>query len=346
MHNKSFTVDRQMTVIGGRNIADHYFSIGPDVNFADLDVVGIGPIVADVSTMFLKYWNSRDATPVHLLAKKTDDDNAQFARLLERVSRARAEVGETKYAEAVRSSILDKLDRDISDFTWAPYQLAYDSPEKTQRISTEDAASVLTLLTRAFENAKSEVLVVSPYFVPRRSGLGKFRGLRDRGIDVTVVTNSLASNNQTYAHGGYAPVRKPLLRMGVRLFELRADASVAGNEPVGPDPTRATLHTKAFAIDRTKLFVGSFNFDPRSANLNTEMGVIIDSPELAQAFVRGAQRATPRETYEVILGINGALRWRGLEDNVGVMLDKEPQAGFWRRVAGGVARWLPIRGQV
>ncbi len=346
MHNKSFTVDRQMTVIGGRNIADHYFSIGPDVNFADLDVVGIGPIVADVSTMFLKYWNSRDATPVHLLAKKTDDDNAQFARLLERVSRARAEVGETKYAEAVRSSILDKLDRDISDFTWAPYQLAYDSPEKTQGISTEDAASVLTLLTRAFENAKSEVLVVSPYFVPRRSGLGKFRGLRDRGIDVTVVTNSLASNNQTYAHGGYAPVRKPLLRMGVRLFELRADASVAGNEPVGPDPTRATLHTKAFAIDRTKLFVGSFNFDPRSANLNTEMGVIIDSPELAQAFVRGAQRATPRETYEVILGINGALRWRGLEDNVGVMLDKEPQAGFWRRVAGGVARWLPIRGQV
>ncbi len=136
------------------------------------------------------------------------------------------------------------------------------------------------------------------------------------------------------------------LDQGVRLFELRADASVAGSERSGMDPTRATLHTKAFAIDRTRLFVGSFNLDPRSANLNTEMGVIIDSPELAQTFVRDARGAMPSEAYEVILGTNGALRWRGLENDIDVILDREPQAGFWRRVAGGGARWLPIRGQV
>jgi putative cardiolipin synthase len=346
MHNKSFTVDNQMTVIGGRNIGDHYFSVGHDVNFADLDVIGIGPVVADVSNMFDDYWNSQAAIPVRDVARRLGLRKVSMSKLVDRMSRAHAEVSSSKYADAVRSSMLEKLEHDLSAFVWAPYKLAFDLPEKTQTKRSKDAARIRQLLVDAFDTATREVILVSPYFVPLLTGIRRFRELRNRGVDVTVLTNSLASNNQIYAHGGYAPVRKALLKMGVRLFELRADALVVGGKHMKANSTKATLHTKAFAIDRKHLFIGSFNFDPRSANINTEMGVFIDSPELAEAFVKGARHHVPRQSYEVMLGDKGALRWRGLDNDSEVILNKEPQAGFWHRFAGHIARLLPIRGQV
>ncbi len=346
MHNKSFTVDNQMTLIGGRNIADEYFGARLDVNFGDLDVVGIGPIVADVSEMFDAFWNSRAAVPATVFTEAPDDPDQALSQLQERVARARAEASESKYADAVRSSIFDILHQDLSVFTWAPYQLVFDSPDKSQRAKAEEAASIRTPLIHSFDNAEKEVLIVSPYFVPRNTGIARIQELRDRGIDVTVVTNSLAATNQSSVHGGYAPARKPLLKMGVKLYEVRADASVSGDARVGSDSAKATLHTKAFVIDRDHLFIGSFNFDPRSAFINTEMGVIIDSPKLAQEFVRRVHEATPHQTYEVFRNENGALRWRGLENDKEVILTKEPQTGFWRRFVAGLMRLLPIRGQL
>ena len=346
MHNKSFTVDNQMTVIGGRNIGDHYFSVGSDVNFADLDVIGIGPIVADVSDMFDAYWNSEAATPIEAVSGKTGRSSVALEQLIERVARSRAIVDRTKYADAVRSSIVDKLQSDLDRFTWASYKLAYDLPEKTNRKQADEASLIRRLLVHAFDEAREEVVLVSPYFVPRLTGIRRFRDLRKRGVDVTVVTNSLASNNQVYAHGGYAPVRKPLLKMGVRLFELRADANVVAARNIQPGASRATLHTKAFAIDRRQLFVGSFNFDPRSANINTEMGVFIDSPEMAGAFTEGCHKHVPLHSWEMMLSARGKLRWRGVRDNEEVLLNKEPLAGFWLRAAGRAAQYLPIRGQV
>ncbi len=346
MHNKSFTVDNQMTVIGGRNIGDHYFSVGHDVNFADLDVIGIGPVVEDVSNMFDEYWNSPAAIPVREVASRLGLQDVSLSKLFERMSHSHAEASKSKYADAVQSSMLEKLERDLSEFVWAPYKLAYDLPAKTQASSADDAARMRQLLVEAFDDAAREVVLISPYFVPRLSGIRRFRELRNRSVDVMVLTNSLASNNQIYAHGGYAPVRKALLKMGVRLYELRADALVVGGKHMKMNATRATLHTKAFAIDRKQLFIGSFNFDPRSANINTEMGVFIDSPQLAEAFVNGAKRHIPRQSYEVLLADSGALRWRGVGDDDEVILDREPQAGFWHRFAGHIARLLPIRGQV
>lgn len=346
MHNKSFTVDSQITVIGGRNIGDHYFSVGHDVNFADLDVIGIGPVVEDVSAMFDDYWNSPAAIPVRDVARRLGLREVSLSKLLDRMSRAHAEASASKYADAVHSSMLEKLEHDLSAFVWAPYKLAFDLPEKTQTSKSIDAAKIRQLLVDAFDSATREVILVSPYFVPRLSGVRRFRQLRNRGVDVTVLTNSLASNNQIYAHGGYAPVRKALLKMGVRLYELRADALVVGGKHMQTNSTKATLHTKAFAIDRKHLFIGSFNFDPRSANINTEMGVLIDSPQLAEAFAKGARHHVPRQSYEVMLGKKGALRWRGIDNDDEVILDKEPQAGFWHRFAGNIARLLPIRGQV
>lgn len=346
MHNKSFTVDNQMTVIGGRNISDHYFSAGLDVNFGDLDVVGIGPVVADVSIMFDEYWNNRAAIPVTALTDAPEQPDEALSQLHERLIRSRAEAHETRYADALRGSILDTMRKDLSVFTWAPYQLVYDSPEKTQKQKADEAASIRTPLMYAFDNAKKEAVVISPYFVPRDTGIDRIQELRDRGIDVTIVTNSLVSTNQSSVHGGYAPARKPLLKMGVKIYELRADASIAGDQRVSSDSAKATLHTKAFAIDRKQLFIGSFNFDPRSAFINTEMGVIIESPELAREFTTRVHEATPHQTYELFLNESGALRWRGLENDKEVILSKEPQAGFWRRFIGGFMRLLPIRGQL
>ena len=346
MHNKSFTADNQMSVIGGRNIGDHYFSVGHEVNFADLDVICIGPVVSDISRMFDDYWNSPAAIPVDRLGMASVRSGTTLQEVIDRVSRSRAYASKSKYSEAVRSAILDKLEGDLSGFTWASYELAYDLPQKTQRKNPGRAAALRQLLVRAFDEANEDVILVSPYFVPRLTGLRRFRQLRERGVSVTVVTNSLASNNQIYAHGGYAPIRKPLLKTGVRLFELRADAKVVGKQNVDPDSTKATLHTKAFAIDRRKLFIGSFNFDPRSANLTTAMGVFIDSPKLAEAFVSGTNKHAPRHCFEVTLRDDGSLSWHCDDGEAPTYYDREPQAGFWQRVAGQLARMLPIRGQV
>ena len=163
---------------------------------------------------------------------------------------------------------------------------------------------------------------------------------------MTVITNSLAANNQASVHGGYAPSRKPLLKAGVRIFEVRDDADVSGSEIVAASGAKATLHTKAFIVDRREVFIGSFNFDPRSANINTELGVIIRSPELANHYADRIKAALPEQTFEVFLNENGKLRWRGLKNGEEVIFDKEPHTTWWQRFVAGFMRILPIRGQL
>ena len=349
MHNKSFTVDNQMTVIGGRNIGDPYFNVSDEVNFADLDAVGIGPIVADVSNMFDEYWNSPAAISIDRLMKEHPSSNQSLSKLMIRLKAARASIDDTKYADAINNSILEKLQHDLSMFTWAPYKLGYDLPAKTQR--GEGAALVRNLVVEEFNQVETEVVLISPYFVPRLTGVRRFADLRNRGVKVAIVTNSLASTNQIYAHGGYAPVRRPLLKMGVRLFELRADAEVRHQTLEGSKPDSATLHTKAFAIDRRKLFIGSFNFDPRSANINTEVGVFIESPKLATMVIERTFEHAQSQSYEVLLGSTGRLEWHGWNTNKDgtkqkIVLHHEPNTSAALRAAGIAAQLLPIRGQI
>jgi putative cardiolipin synthase len=180
----------------------------------------------------------------------------------------------------------------------------------------------------------------------RKKGIEGFRSLRDRGVDVKVVTNSLAATNQIVVYGGYAPVRRPLLDMGVKLYEARADATVAGDHRVDVEDAKATLHTKVFVVDRSKVFIGSFNWDPRSAYINTELGVIIDSPVIGDDFSNLVESLLPEKTYEVFLNEQGNMRWRGMENGQEVVLTKEPQTGFWRRMNGRFMRLLPIRDQL
>ncbi|MDX2419207.1 MAG: phospholipase D-like domain-containing protein [Xanthomonadales bacterium] len=346
MHNKSLTVDNQMTLVGGRNIADEYFAARQDAKFGDVDVLGIGPVVGDVSQMFDQYWNNYYAVPAPVFVNMPKNPDEELRKLREKIRQAYDRVKSTRYAKALQDSILKKIQKDASVLTWAPYELVYDSPDKAQHDKAEEAASIMTPLRETALNAQQELMVITPYLVLRKKGLAKFRSLRERDVDVKVVTNSLAATNQILVHGGYAPIRRPLLDMGVKLFEARADATISGEEHVDAEDAKATLHTKVFIVDRSKVFIGSFNWDPRSAYINTELGVIIESPAIAEAFTEAVENLLPTQTYEVFLNEQNAIRWRGLENDREVVLNKEPQSGFWRRMGGRFMQFLPIRGQL
>ena len=371
MHNKSFTVDNQITLIGGRNIAAEYFSARGDVNFGDVDVIGVGEVVSDVSNMFDTYWNYRAAAPVPSFAKMPDDPDAALELLRERIADAFKTALASPYSDAVEDSILELVESEADAFTWAPYKLVYDSPDKSDKKLAVDAASIVTSLDAAISSAQSEVIIVSPYFVPLKSGVAYLSDLVARGVEVTVVTNSLAATNHSVVHSGYAPYRKTLLKNGVKLYEVRPDAAVKGTERSGLAGSSieesaaensgaeaagvdrggrgaaiATLHTKAFAVDREHLFIGSFNWDPRSVDINTELGVIIESSAMSEKSVSRLEQNLDTTAYEVVLNDQGKIRWIDNAGDEPVILDKEPQTSFWRRFAVGFYRILPIKGQL
>ncbi len=349
MHNKSFTVDNQVTLIGGRNISDEYFGANRDEKFSDLDVVAIGPVVHDVSIMFDSYWNHERAAPIAAFVKMPENPVAELERVRKTLEQNRQEITSIVYAEVLDDQVLEYIDdvddKDIS-FIWAPYTLTFDSPDKSFKSKAREADSIMTPLRESLLAAKSEILIISPYFVPRRSGVEAFSEVQARGIQVTVITNSLASSNQLVVHGGYAPSRKPLLKNGVKIYEMRDDADVRGAQLVAASGAKATLHTKAFIIDRKEIFIGSFNFDPRSAYINTELGVIIRSPEIAGPLADKVDAALAEQTWELFLE-NDRLRWRGYDDDGNEIIEKrEPQTSWWTRFKAGFARILPIRGQL
>jgi putative cardiolipin synthase len=353
MHNKSFTADNQVTIIGGRNIAGEYFGGRRDSQFADLDVIAIGPLVDEVSDSFDLYWNHERALPVPAFAQMPEDLDAALATLRQRLQLAIEEVFAEEdyrlYGDALRAKVVASLDADGNGdaLTWAPYVLTVDSPDKAHKERAGDAESIMTGLSASLSSAEDEILLISPYFVPLKSGIEALARLEERGVDVTVVTNSLAANNQFAVHGGYAPSRKPLLRAGVEIYEVRRDVSFEGQEFIAASGAKATLHTKAFVVDRREVFVGSFNFDPRSAYINTELGVIIRSPEMAAALDNAVEAAFSNYAWEVKLDDEGRVRWHGTDaDGQPVVYAKEPQTSWWQRFVAGFVRILPIRGQL
>jgi putative cardiolipin synthase len=341
MHNKSFTVDNQMTLIGGRNIADEYYDARKGEKFGDLDVLAIGSIVPEVSAMFDSYWNHRASLPIPALAKVPDNAEEMLARLDEKVSKSLEEVEASEYADAVRSSVLDYVATDASAFIWAKYNLVFDSPDKSNPDADAEAGSIVLQMREWIGDIEQELFVVTPYFVLTRDNLEGFRELRDRGVEVTVLTNSLASNNHSISHSGYAPGRKPLLEMGVNLYELRANTSIPADESKGVQEAKVTLHAKAFSVDRKRIFIGSFNWNQRSANLDTELGVIIHSPQIATQMVERVSAALPTQSFEIFLNEDGNVRWKGRDNGQEVIVDDEPQTSFWHRVNAGILRIAP-----
>jgi putative cardiolipin synthase len=346
MHNKSFTVDNQVTIIGGRNIADEYFGAREDAKFGDLDVAGMGPIVQDISNMFDTYWNHETALPVLAFVKELDDPETELDRVRNNLAQTMQEIMRTEYAAAVQAKFEQFMDGDGSQFRWAPYTMVVDSPDKGIKKKAKDADNITTPLIESLRSAESEAIIVSPYFVPRKRGVEGFSGLEEKGVDVTVITNSLAANNQFTVHAGYAGSRKPLLEAGAEIWEVKPHANIQGAELVAAVGAKATLHTKAFIVDRREMFIGSFNFDPRSANINTELGVIIRDPGLATYYAEYIEDVLPTSSYEVFLNDQNRLRWRDYETDPATVYDKEPETTWWDRRKVGFVKILPIRSQL
>ncbi|MEQ6887820.1 phospholipase D family protein [Halomonas sp. CS7] len=342
MHNKSFTADNQVSVIGGRNIGDEYFGATGDVTFSDLDVLGVGEVVDDVSTDFDRYWSSGSSYPVPLILPDVGPEG------LVRLEQAFAEVARDPeagtYLKAVsETEIVQKLLANDLGLVWAPVRMLSDDPSKGlgeargQALMSHD-------LELIFADAEREVALVSPYFVPAKAGTEYFRRLERDGVEVQVLTNALEATDVAAVHAGYAKRRKALLEAGVELYELRRGANQQGRNPsAGPfGSSGASLHAKTFAVDGERVFVGSFNFDPRSANLNTELGFIIEDASLAQRIDTAFDEAVPLKAYEVRLDPEGDLYWLERRDGQVIRHDVEPNSGLFRRMVVSVIAVLPV----
>ncbi|HYN62139.1 MAG TPA: phospholipase D family protein [Rubrivivax sp.] len=344
MHNKSFTADNQVAVVGGRNIGDEYFGVGSGVLFADLDVVAVGPAVSEISKQFDLYWNSASAYPAAGLLGAPGTQSA--AELQARFAAARADPQSVAYLEAVRTTpvVRDLLARTLS-FEWARAQLVHDDPAKT--LDTAKRVDVLLFpnLVRAIGQPQKSLDLVSPYFVPGEAGTAALAALAGRGVTVRILTNSLAASDVSAVHAGYSKRRVELLRAGVRLYELKPTAGQElPDSRAGMGSSSASgLHAKTFAVDGERIFVGSFNFDPRSALLNTEMGLVIDSPVLARGLAEGFDTDVHWVAYEVRLASDGrSLQWVERSAAGEKVFDTEPETSAMRRLGVGVMSVLPI----
>ena len=329
MHNKSFTIDNQISIVGGRNIAEEYFQLDTTGEFFDFDMLSAGPIVRDISASFDTYWNHELAVPMDAFYDEANSDEvAQKRALGERKMR---ESGDSIYAKAIHTKLVDDLFSGALDPYIADARTIIDDPQKLLEKVSNDQKIVATEIGAALRNAEKEILIFTPYFIPGKSGIDLINEIRAKGVRIVILTNSLATNNHTSVHSAYSSYRKRVLASGVELWEARANAA----ETIAEDGTKTlehmTLHTKGIIIDRRYSFVGSLNLDPRSIDINTEMGVMIDSKELAGELAGSSLKRLPAVAYQLQLDDKSKITWHATIDGQQVVETKEPQTSGWRR---------------
>ena len=351
MHNKAWIVDNRVAIVGGRNIGDEYFGASEHSNFSDLDVLLAGPIVADVSSAFDAYWNSPNAVPVSRFDGRPPDA-AKLQQLVAGAQEYLAQAGDTPYVAALRDAHNrgELLANQPPPLRTGNVRLLVDDPAKVgTQAQGREASNVLAGLADAMYSATDELLIVSPYFVPRNEGRRSLVRDVQRGVRVAVLTNSLAATDVAAVHTGYARQRRELLAGGVELYEMkRKPGSEEGRRQISvTGSSGASLHTKAMIIDRRWVFVGSMNLDPRSAFLNTEMGVLVESPALAEQLREQFERTTgPELSYRVVLEEDEGLVWYDRVNGRERRLEREPDASAARRLAVTLLRLVPMESQL
>lgn len=348
MHNKSMTFDRQITIIGGRNIGDEYMSNDQNSQFADLDVLLIGKVVADIDNSFARYWSapiSFDIETVATLDKNATRDFLLGLDKLEEEEKNGTRSSLSLYKTAVDNSSIDAdlIHRRIP-FRWTDMQFLDDDVGKLTKsvpTSTNLVAQLRTLLGRPTK----KLSIISSYFVPTSDGVKTLIALADAGIDIKILTNSFDATDVTAVHSSYSHWRPELLRAGIKIYELKATASVEERDNKrwrSRSQSSTSLHAKTFAVDDHQVFIGSYNVDPRSANMNTELGVLINDDELARQVHESLSDNLLSQAYEVKLTDNNQLQWHTIENGENVILESEPRVGFTDYVWLKVMSWLPI----
>jgi cardiolipin synthase C len=349
MHNKSFTVDNQATIVGGRNIGDEYFNANQGTQFADMDVLLAGSIVEEVSRDFDRYWNSDSAYPAErILSFAGEEDRAILQDKLMRV--VTSEIG-LHFDELSTDTPIATLQFESDDaFEWVNATFYSDAPAKGLG-EIPRKKLLVTGLAQALSEAKVSLDVATAYFVPGKFGVSYLSHICKNRVVVRVLTNSLASNNVVPVHAGYARYRKKLLRAGVRIFELKP--SVVTTVPASSGrrakllerfgASSSSLHAKMFTIDVARVFIGSFNFDPRSLYLNCEMGILIESSKLANDITLQMDALVQNRSYAPHLQNGHRLRWSDMALATDApLLDREPESRLKQRLLVWFVSLLPV----
>lgn len=339
MHNKSFTVDNRATILGGRNVGDEYFDTGPMPLYVDLDVLAVGKVVPEVSQDFDRYWNSPSvhaAAPIVGAPPSGDPIAERLATFHDD-----PQIGE--YRDILRSSdIVAALAQGALGLEWTDALLVSDDPAKGQgAVPSKDLLAVR--LMQAVGHVDKRFDGISPYFVPGAAGVEAFAGLERDGVEVRLLTNSFEATDVLPVHAGYSKRRKAMLDEGIALYELRRQAALdAPRDAMGPfGSSGASLHAKTFAVDGQRIFIGSFNFDPRSTSINTEMGLLIDSETLAGRMHRAFDNGLGGLAWKVEER-DGELVWTDPENPDAPPLTDEPGGSVLRNAAITVIGWLPV----
>jgi putative cardiolipin synthase len=324
MHNKSLIVDNRAAILGGRNIGDDYMGLHPEYNFHDLDVLGIGPVARQASVVFDSFWNSAWVLPVAALGIETTEAERHALRdhILEELATAKS---------------LERFPLEWQDPSPALAELRgalhHGTSQVYSDVPTDEGLrhEMLEVIYRLVSTAARELLITNAYIIPADRGVAKMAELSERGVKISVLTNSLASHDVPAVNSHYKQWRKPLLESGVKLYEIRPDAAIQSEVSDTP-PTKAQfmgLHVKAMVVDRKRSYIGSMNLDPRSTSINSEMGVIIESPGLAEQLARQMERdMRPENSWNVQFDASGSLRWVSGDE----VLTRQPARSEWQRI--------------
>jgi putative cardiolipin synthase len=332
MHNKLLIADNHAVILGGRNLGDYYFGLSPSYNFHDLDVLGVGPVAEQASAMFDELWNSTWVVSAAALPAGADADFV--AKNVDQLS-SRLEDSDSLQGFPLQArSWTDELAQSVDKFHLGRSELIYDRIEGDRIVEglTERLRTILL-------GADTEVRIANAYIIPGQAFIQSVAELTEAGVRVQILTNSLASHDVPAVNSHYQSWRRPLVEAGAELYELRSDPDIKAQVDTAPAVSKFTgLHTKAFVVDRRHVFVGSLNFDPRSVNINTEMGVLVDSPGLGEAMARLVERDTaPENAWRVTLDAAGKLAWTNSDETV----TRQPARNFWQRIADGFFKLLP-----
>lgn len=339
MHNKAWIVDGERAIVGGRNISDHYFGVHVEANFRDLDLYACGTIVADTQAAFDSYWHSDVTVPLKSLRPRSA---TTAERLWRQLVKWREGLDHFPYhyqqdLSHFRQALAAAEQRQIA----APAALLFDPPDKAKGIPQRRMGDQLAgLLAR---RSLREILFEASYFIPGDAFVRALGQLHRSGCRVALLTNSLATNDVIAAHAAYARYRPELLRAGVEVHELQPNArAMLRQTHLFHGRSKASLHTKAMVLDRRELFVGSFNLDPRSMNLNTEMGYYLNSEALAEEAATFVEEGmAPQSSYRVMLD-EGKLIWGGGDRHQPFRHRHEPRVSLPRRIAARLCELLPI----
>ena len=354
MHNKTFTADNQIALIGGRNMSNHYYNVSDNYQFSDVDVMLVGQAVEDISHSFDEYWNDNYAFPVQQIVN-AKQYYLRYEGLKQQLTDHYELATVQNYLDfSNRSNDFEQWLEHNSSWEWVKAEVVKDSPEKIKDKAKKEQ-HINFQMVNSLDTPEKHVDLISAYFVPQQDGEEKITELAEKGVKFRILTNSFKANDVALVHAFYAKYRVDLLKKGVELYEF---LPALPDEYLNLDTkelsktakislkglSRSSLHAKLMAVDDKQVFIGSFNFDPRSANLNSEIGVILNSPELATAVNVTMDANLEKYAYKLVLDANNKINWQRQTPTGMKTYTKEPKMKWWQSIGIKVISWLPIEG--